>query len=542
MRSNKFLGMPAIATIVCLLMIAIPTAPTLASESLRVSPTKGAIGAEIDVIGSGYDPGDRVYVHFSSRKASEGDDIDELVVWEEVRRTTVGEQGTTDEGDIDTSFRVPGELNDGDETDEVRAGKYFVYTTYRSRGTIQAVDEFRVTGITMVYPARCTVGAEVVIKGVGFNRNEDIEVFYDGDEVEIASGDNETDKKGDFTFTLIVPPSTIGTHTITVEIDKEKSGAEFAVDPGVSVDITSGIVGDRVTVTGTGFGKEVGVLVTFGDKEMGTAATDDKGSFAINFDVPSVGPGTYDVEAKDENGNSARTEFTSTTDISISPATSVDSPGNVGMEVTISGTGFRPKTIVTITYTPPPVVVAITESKPDGSFSTTFRIPESETGQHAVTASDGTNTLQVPFFMESTPPAMPVLLLPAMEAKPQQPVKFDWEDVTDPSGVTFVLQVARDKGFADMVIKKRGLAESQYTMSQTEDEMLESTKKAANYWWRVKAVDGAGNESRWTSVRSFNIGFVAGMADWLKYLLIGLGALVLLGIAFFVGKQIGRAH
>jgi hypothetical protein len=275
---------------------------------------------------------------------------------------------------------------------------------------------------------------------------------------------------------------------------------------------------------------------------MGTAATDDKGSFAINFDVPSVGPGTYDVEAKDENGNSARTEFTSTTDISISPATSVDSPGNVGMEVTISGTGFRPKTIVTITYTPPPVVVAITESKPDGSFSTTFRIPESETGQHAVTASDGTNTLQVPFFMESTPPAMPVLLLPAMEAKPQQPVKFDWEDVTDPSGVTFVLQVARDKGFADMVIKKRGLAESQYTMSQTEDEMLESTKKAANYWWRVKAVDGVGNESRWTSVRSFNIGFVAGMADWLKYLLIGLGALVLLGIAFFVGKQIGRAH
>jgi hypothetical protein len=93
-----------------------------------------------------------------------------------------------------------------------------------------------------------------------------------------------------------------------------------------------------------------------------------------------------------------------------------------------------------------------------------------------------------------------------------------------------------------MVIKKRGLAESQYTMSQTEDEMLESTKKAANYWWRVKAVDGAGNESRWTSVRSFNIGFVSAMADWLKYLLIGLGALVLLGIAFFVGKQIGRAH
>jgi len=104
------------------------------------------------------------------------------------------------------------------------------------------------------------------------------------------------------------------------------------------------------------------------------------------------------------------------------------------------------------------------------------------------------------------------------------------------------LQVAIDKGFDDMVIEKQGLAESQYTMSQTEDEMLESTKKAANYWWRVKAVDGAGNESSWTSVRSFNIGFVAGMADWLKYLLMGLGVLVLLSIVFFMGRRIGHAH
>jgi len=529
------------SALVSLVMGAIHSLPALAAESLRVSPTKGAIGAEIDVSGSGYDPGDRVYIHFSSRKASEGDDIDELVVWEQVRRTTAGEQDTTDEGDIDTSFRVPNELNDGDETNEVRAGKYLVYTTYSSRGKIQAVDEFRVTGITMVYPARGTVSAEVVIKGVGFNRNEDIEVFYDRDEVEIASGDNETDKKGDFTFTLIVPPSTIGTHTITVEIDKEKSGAEFAVDPGVSVDITSGIVGDRVTVTGTGFGKEVGVLVTFGDKEMGTAATDDKGSFAINFDVPSVGPGTYDVEAKDENGNSAKIEFTSTTDISISPATSVDSPGNVGMEVSISGTGFRPKTIVTITYTAPPVVVAITESKADGSFSTTFRIPESEPGQHAVTVSDGSNTLQVPFFMESTPPAMPVLLLPAMETKPQQPVKFDWEDVTDPSGVVYTLQIARDADFTDIALEKPGLTQSEYTV--TGQEELELTQKEEHYWWRVRATDQASNMGGWSSARSFAVGFgfTFALPDWAKYLLGVLVGLLLFLLGFLLVRRRGKA-
>jgi len=539
MTSSRFFRLLVMSALVSLVMGAIHSLPALAAESLRVSPTKGAIGAEIDVSGSGYDPGDRVYIHFSSRKASEGDDIDELVVWEEVRRTTAGEQGTTDEGDIDTSFRVPSELNDGDETDEVRAGKYFVYTTYSSRGKIQAVDEFRVTGITMVYPARCTVGAEVVIKGVGFNINEDIEVFYDGDEVEITSGDSETDKKGDFTLTLIVPPSTMGTQNITVEIDKEKSGAEITVEPGVSVDITSGIVGDRVTVTGTGFGKEVGVLVTFGGKEVGTAATDDEGSFAINFDIPSVGPGTYDVEAKDENDNSARTEFTSTTDISISPATSVDSPGNVGMEVTISGTGFRPKTTVTITYATSPVVVAVTESKANGSFSATFKVPKSEAGEHTITASDGTRTLGITFFMESTPPTMPVLLLPAMEAKPQQPVRFDWGDVTDPSGVVYTLQIARDKNFTYIVLEKEGLSQSEYTM--TGEEQLESTKKEEPYWWRVSAIDLASNKSGWSVARSFIVGSVITIPDWTKYLLGVLGGLLLFLLGFLLVRRRGKA-
>ena len=129
-----------------------------------------------------------------------------------------------------------------------------------------------------------------------------------------------------------------------------------------------------------------------------------------------------------------------------------------------------------------------------------------------------------------------------MDEKSERPVNFKWQDVTDPSGVTYTLQIGRDEGFDDMVIEKRELDESQYTMSQIEDEMLESTEKAANYWWRVKAVDGAGHESKWTSVRSFNIGFVSVMADWLKYLRVGLGGLVVLVIVFFVGRRIGRAH
>jgi len=180
MRSNKLVCMLAITTIVCLLMIAMPTAPTLAAESLRVSPTKGTIGDEIKIRGSGYDRSDIIFIYFSSRKAGVGVDIEELGVWARVRKTLV------DEGDINTSFDVPDVLDDGDEMEEVCPGKYFVYSTHGIEGKIRARAEFTVTGISSVYPTSSIVGTRATVKGVGFHENKDIEIFYDGDEIEIA--------------------------------------------------------------------------------------------------------------------------------------------------------------------------------------------------------------------------------------------------------------------------------------------------------------------------------------------------------------------
>jgi len=534
MTGSRFFGLLVVSALVSLVIGAVHSLPALAAESLRVSPTKGAIGDEIDIIGSRYDPGDRVYVHFSSRKASEGDDINELVVWEEVGKAIAGEQGTTDEGDIETSFKVPSELNDGDETKVVHAGEYFIYTTYSKEGKIQAIHEFTVTGITLVYPERSPVGTKVLVKGVGFHRDERIEVFYNDDEIVIASGDNKTNDEGDFALSVVIPPSTAGTHTIAVEIDKDEATDEFTVEPKISVSDTSVLVGDRVTVTGTGFGDKAQVVITFMDKTLEVVLADDEGSFAINFDAPSVGPGTYDVEARDEHGNSAKAEFTITTDLSIAPVTSPASPGHAGMEVTINGTGFTPNTEVTIIYTTSPVVVAITKSNAVGSFSATFRVPKSESGKHTITASDGIRTLGVNFFMESTAPTMPVLLLPTTEANPQQPVRFDWEDVADPSGVTYTLQIARDENFTDIVLEKAGLTQSEYTLTQEEE--LESTKKDELYYWQVMAVDGASNSSGWASSRSFFVGPVFTLPDWVKYFLGALGGLVL----FLIGLLLVR--
>jgi len=387
----------------------LPAPTALARETLNLSRSKGTIGDKITVTGSGYSSGDKVYIYFSSEEADvDDDDIDDLNVWEEVR-TTHATLSLENGGEITCSFLVPDELIDGDETEKVSAGDYFIYATEREEGRILAKEEFIVIGITEIGPARGPVGTEVELEGVGFEEEEDIEVIFYVDEIEIASGDDETDDDGEFKLTIMIPESPAGEHTIRIQIDKDEAKAEFTVEPESALSVTSGRIGDRIAITGTGFAASADATVTFGGDEVVTSQTDTHGTLSIPFDVPSVKAGTYVVEVKDEDGNSGKFEFTLSTDISISPVTSQTSPGHVGMEVTIYGTDFKPDSAITITHTDTATVFSTTSQK-DGSFSYTFEIPAMRPGENTVSVTDGVNHLQVTFFMESVAPTTPQLL------------------------------------------------------------------------------------------------------------------------------------
>jgi hypothetical protein len=539
MKHKKIFRILAIAITLSLLVMVLPAASALAAEKINVSPNQGKVDDDIDVSGSGFDEGEKVYIYFSNEKADvDDDDIDDLDSYEEVATDSASSATVTDEGgDIDADFDVPDELDDGSDDHVVTGGEYYIYATENKEGKILAKDEFTVYGITKIDPTEGPVGTEVEIEGV-FEDEEDIEVFYEGDEVDIESGDTETEKDGEFKLTIIIPPSAAGANTIQVEVKSDEGEVEFTVVPGeVSISATSGMIGDRVTISGTGFGASSDVTVTFGDDEVATGETDSDGNLSIPFDVPAVGAGKYVVEVKDDDGNSAKFEFTMATDISIGPVTSAASPGHIGMDITISGTGFKPNVTITITYASTPTVFTTT-SEADGSFSYTFEVPKSDPGEHTITATDGVNSLEATFFMESDAPAIPEPLLPAMGDKPEQPITFDWRDVSDPSGVTYTLQVATDKDFNDIVFEEVGLTETKYTL-ETE---LESTKKDEPYWWRVKAIDGVGNESGWTGAGSFDVGFVFEMPTWAIFLLIGLGGVALFFIGFFLGRRTGYAY
>ena len=555
MKFTKIFRILTLGAIVSLLLLAIPASPALAAYDydIALDPEQGEIGETIDIDGNDWPPSvedttdvpSYVDIYFSIQEADVGDDIDDEV--EIYQRVKQGYQVETD-GDFTTSFKVPTRLSTGTDDEDVHGGTYYVYvTTYTGAASkdIKAVAEFTViAGQIALDPTQGVVGTEVEITGLYFADREDITVEYDGGSVDIESGDNTTDSAGGFECSILVPLSTAGDHTIAVEDESDHiAEATFTVEPEIAMNVTEGEAGDTVEVTGTGFGGEVGADITFNDEVVASGNTNEEGSFTISFEVPDVDEGSYDVTAEDDDGNQSEAEeFTVfiATSVSISPVTTQASPGNVGMDITINGVGFEPESQITITYATEPIVVKTVTSDATGAFTATFKAPKSEAGAHTITASDGVNTLTTAFYMESTPPPVPELILPEADVKAIQPVYFDWGDVTDKSlPVTYTLQVAIDDDFttASIVNTWEDLEDSEYTL--TEAEKLEPRKKETPYYWRVRATDSASNESGWSDPGSFYIGGGFGFAlpNWQIHLWWALGAAAAVGFGYWLGRR-----
>ena len=182
--------------------------------------------------------------------------------------------------------------------------------------------------------------------------------------------------------------------------------------------------------------------------------------------------------------------------------------------------------------------IATTEALDSRNFSVTFTVPFSVPGSHTVTASDGINSVAAVFTMESERPRTPVPLLPKAAATLEAEELFDWEDVSDPSGVTYVLQVAGDSDFTSVVLERGKLADSEYILSG--EDRLRLAERQTPYYWRVKAVDGTFSESYWMVSSPFYVGSPQGapLPGWMKYLWIGVGC----GLAAYFITRAWKKH
>jgi hypothetical protein len=535
-------------SIILVLLITVTAIPAQAAHgALVLSIDEGKIGDEIVIDGSDFDAHGLLFIYFSSDKAEEDDYIgEEVTAYEQINAIPIIDEN----GDFSEpiSFNVPDALTDGKKKEDVHDGNYYIYVTYvhGDQRIIKWVPFLVTDGEIELDPEKGTVGTQVQISGEGLRPDQEIVVKYDDYDIDIASGDGKTDGDGSFTCTITIPESTVGNHVITV-IDESGDTPEavFSVEPEITIEPTQQIASNAVNTSGTGFKDMVAITITLDGKKLTTTPelirTNYNGSFSGSFLVPSRDIyGTAKIEATDSY-NTAEAPLIIIASISLSPTTSLTSPGHVGMKLIIQGAGFTPDSSVPLTYSNNDETIPVVTTTVDaqGNFWENFIVPPGVAGSYLITATGDTSTVTATFIMESQAPRMPVPLVPEVARTVAARTHFDWEDVTDLSGVSYSLQVASDADFTKILLEREGLSLSEYTLAT--NEKLESTEEEVPYYWRVKAVDGAFNESEWTYPRSFYVGFSwTSIPDWGRYILYGFGAVLIVILGLWVRGRSGR--
>jgi hypothetical protein len=498
-----------IAFAICL--IAIPgvasLAPVQASDgTLWLSEDSGYVGDEIYVTGTNLTDyaGDWIYIRYETYDGH----------YETVDRERVESDGSF----ISDYFKIP-ESCKGDHyigIDNNESGTPFLKDTFTVSPKVEIIDPEDAEGY---------VGDEITVKGTGFAEDEaDIEIWYYRDSTHhvdftVAGG---ADEYGSWEETFTVPDSVKGSHKI--DADGRKSDHTIVGDDSLTVqpkislldeegnEIDEGRVGQQVTVSGTGFrSSEENIRITYDGDEVDQiieADTDTYGSWEATFEVPPCVKGSYEVDARGRYttyAEVANVTFTVGPGISLNPAS-----GHVGTTIAINGTGFAANELVTIAYDGVTKTTARTTSEgsfADVSFEATHT-QSAHTTNHTVVATDGSgNIASAKFMMESNAPAKPTLDSPANGSRigfiGSQAPSFQWTAVTDPSGVSYKLQIATDAGFANLVVPDiSGLTATNYTLPEGQ------ALTYGTYYWRVKAVDGAQNDSGWTAASSFKSGLL----------------------------------
>jgi hypothetical protein len=288
-----------------------------------------------------------------------------------------------------------------------------------------------------------------------------------------------------------------------------------------------------VAVSGLNFPASTSLVFTFDTTPLtptGSTQTDSSGSFSSVITIPSSATAEAHTITVTAGANEQNTTFTVTTSTLIPTSPLIISQN--GDTIAIAHAGFVPNTKVTVKYDGVNVKEGNTDAS--GSFVITFKAPASIHGDHIVTAEDGTYIASANLIMESDAPI--VSLSPAGGASVDSPVTFVWKVVTDSSSpVTYNLQIATSANFTadSILIDKIALTKSEYTLSEAEQLNLAGE---ATYYWRIKFVDAALNESNWTGAGSFTVSQPFKFSGWPLYLTIGAGAVVI----FLFGLLIGR--
>jgi hypothetical protein len=468
-RTFIFLTIAAVLSLVAV----IPALPAWAAPVISVSPDFGAAGTRVAVSGTNFNSyvGDNLSIFFGDREIA-GSPVEVSAM-----------------GQFQTYFDVPDDVVPGMVIVSVKGPLDSVLAEFLF--TVPAAEiELNISSVT--------IGSTVTATGGGLYADSIVSLYFVYDGVEIALGNTLSDPAGQYHYDFIVPMSPAGVQQVIARDEKGNLAiAGLEIVPSMVASTFIGTYEDTIEISGIGFSSESVLTIYFGSTvPLAYKETDAIGGFEGTFNVPELASGIYNLNVVDVNGYTARLQFTVTAGVRLNLTTVY-----VGAPVVISGTGFAAGVTVSIHYDDIRLALATTDEF--GSFSATFEVPASASGEHTVSASAGDTIRQLVCSVESEAPPAPKRLQPKLNNEELPSAGFIWESVDDDSQpVTYTLQIATDEQFTDVVLEKTGLIAPQYAL--TGADRLPSSTEGAPYYWRIRAVDAASNEGEWSTVGSFH--------------------------------------
>jgi len=502
------------------------TVTTLAREFFIVSEAKvdldiddGYVGTEVTISGDGFYSGRTVTIYYYN------------VIGEKV-----GTAAVSSTGEFSYTFIVPNST----------AGEHRI-TVKNAEGNF-AETTFEVLPLITLNLSSAGPGDLVTVSGTGFGKRIDVEITFGVYKVASA----RTNDYGDFPEVKFnVPEVAPATYDVKAA---DKNGnldkTRFTTTAGASLDLSSGHIGSRLTVHGSGFLVGETVTVTYDNLRVAMAVPDNNGAFDATFTVPPSKSGSHVITVTDGT-TTKQFAFTVESDAPLAPglllpANNSDSRSMVYMDWQDVDDPSQPveySVQVSADQNFSTVVADI-----DGLTISEYTLTEEErltaSGQPAkffwrIKAADSAGNeseWSETWSFTVNAPATPELLLPASGEYADKLVFFNWQTIVSlDSPVTYLLQVASDLGFTTLLIEKPDVADSEYQLSlEGKDEFK---KREAPYYWRVKAVDGAMNESDWSPTGSFYIGSEKSFPLWATITLIVLGVIIVIFLAFRFGRR-----
>jgi len=478
--------------------------PALAAPAITISPHAGGPGTTINISATFFLSyvNEQVNLYFG----------DKLI---DNRTLTVPTNGN-----FQTSFRVPADALPG-------AFKVSI----NSKSNTLATDNFTVLAPAVHLSASGgVVGTQLQATCRGFAASSLVQISADFVSQKQVLGSKLADTSGECVFDLTIPEIPRGIVTLVADDGAlHTASSQFEVIPTVSVGPVQAGVGDKVSVTGSGFTPGNQVIIDFNNKAVSVVDVENRGYFTNQFPIPPVQSGYYLITVIDQDGSQRWLTVDVISRLSVSKTN-----GALGDKVTVFGTGYANNSIITVDYDDVETGIAVSDDT--GAFSYDLTVPVSKHGRHTITCSDGVNKGQIDYTVESQPPDIPALLTPKNLATVNSPLVFEWEGVYDVSQpLVYTFEISRTTGFQKTTLVATGLSKSQYSVTPADNLMPNRPREY--YYWRVMATDGAGNAGQWSIPLAFHIDPGQGLPLATK---IVLGA-TMLAIIIAWGIVIGRS-